>query len=141
MDKKVSSQCHCINIRRAANAVTKYYDRVLKKSGLTVNQYSILCSIQKIEPCSVTALSKRTRLDRTTLVRNLKPIFSAGWIKDEAAEGNRKNQIHLTKAGHEKIAAAKADWEQAQAYLESNLGKGNLQILKDCLLKLEEICG
>ncbi len=139
MTKKNSSDCHCIHIRRASNAVTKYYDSVLKKDGLTLNQYSILCNIQSIEPCSVAGLARTVRLERTTLVRNLKPLFSSGLIQDDAPAGNRKTQIHLTNAGREKLSYAKKEWEHAQTHLEDYMGRDVLQTLTECLLKLERI--
>ena len=140
MEKQIaSSACHCINLRRAANAVSQYYDRILQPSGLTVTQYSILSNIRKIEPCSVTGLSAQTRLDRTTLVRNLKPLFAAGWILDEANPGNRRNKLHLTDAGLEKVQAAKLLWQNAQAKLEDRIGRDALAMLTASLLGLEKL--
>lgn len=140
MEKQInSSSCHCINLRRAANAVSQYYDRMLQPSGLTLNQYSILSSIRKIEPCSVTDLSSKTRLDRTTLVRNLKPLFTAGWIVDEANPGNRRNKIRITDIGLEMVQAAKQYWLKAQGDLEKSIGKDELSTLTAALLKLEEL--
>lgn len=134
-----SSACHCINLRRAANAVSQYYDRSLEASGLTVNQYSILTNIQKIAPCSVTELSAQTRLERTTLVRNLKPMLAAGWIADAAAPGNRKNQLSLTDAGRERVRAARGAWEAAQRSLEARFQGDELRQLTQLLLRLEAL--
>ena len=135
----ISSSCHCINLRRATNAVSQYYDRKLAPSGLTLNQYSILSNIRKIEPCSVTELAEKTRLDRTTLVRNLKPMFAAEWILDEASPGNRRNRLRLTEAGVEKITAAKPMWQEAQAGLEKHIGQSELAALTVTLLELEKL--
>ena len=134
-----SSACHCINLRRAANAVSQYYDHMLQPSGLTVNQYSILSNIRKIEPCSVTELAEKTRLDRTTLVRNLKPMFACGWIVDEAKPGNRRNRIHITESGLEKIQTCKILWQSAQQELENRIGRAKLDALTSCLLELERL--
>ena len=134
-----SSSCYCINLRRAANAVTAYYDRMLTASGLSVNQYSILSNIQKIEPCSVADLSRQVRLERTTLVRNLKALYAADWIYDEANPGNRKSRIHLTETGAEKVLRAKESWKKAQASLETHLGESTLHMLKETLLELEKL--
>ena len=132
-----SSSCHCINLRRAANTVSRYYDSMLKPSGLTLNQYSILSSIRKIEPCSVTELAEKTRLDRTTLVRNLKPMFASGWIVDEAKSGNRRNQLRLTETGIVRVQEGELLWQKAQQKLENHIGQNNLAALTICLLELE----
>lgn len=144
MDKEreiTSSACHCINLRRAANAVTDHYDRTLRSAGITLNQYSLLCSIQRIAPCSVAELSRQVRLERSTLVRNLKVLYAAGWIHDEANPGNRKSRICLTEAGADKIRAAKPCWQQAQESVEKALGKDALQQLTQALLTLEKLSG
>lgn len=133
------SRCHCINLRRAANAVTDYYDRALADTGITVSQYSLLSNIGKIEPCSVAELSRLVRLERTTLVRNLKLLYEAEWIQNDAAPGSRKGKIHLTDAGRKLAAAAKVRWLEAQEDIEAFLGEEELRLLTDCLLKLEQL--
>lgn len=134
-----SSACHCINLRRAANAVTDYYDRKMADIGITVNQYSLLSNIRKIQPCSVAELSRLVRLERTTLVRNLKILHAAGWIEDDAVPGNRKSKTHLTEEGEEMVNKAAAFWRQAQEDIESCLGEEGLTRLTGYLLALEQM--
>lgn len=134
-----SSACHCINLRRAANAVTDYYDRAMADVGITVNQYSLLSNIRRIQPCSTAELSRRVRLERTTLVRNLKALHAAGWIQDDAAPGNRRSQTRLTAAGAEIADKAKVRWLQAQAEVEACLGEEGLRALTGSLLALERL--
>lgn len=138
-DALTSSRCHCINLRRAANAVSQYYDRCLEDSGLTVNQYSILCNIDRIAPCSVTELAARTRLERTTLVRNLKPLLASDWVRDAAAPGNRRNQLSLTPSGRERMLAARKTWEDAQRQVEECFSPEEMQTLRTWLLRLEAL--
>lgn len=142
MDKKkeiTSSDCHCISLRRAANAVTDYYDRAMAVSGISVSQYSLLSSIKKIEPCSVAELSRQVRLERTTLVRNLKNLYAAGWVKDAACPGSRKSRIYLTESGQKKQRQAKACWQQAQEQMERCLGEEKMTRLTQYLLQLEKL--
>lgn len=134
-----SSSCHCINLRRAANAVTDYYDRRMAALGITVNQYSLLANIQKLQPCSVAELARHVRLERTTLVRNLKTLYTMGWVEDDAIPGNRKNKNHLTVQGENMVIKAKLCWKQAQEDIEACLGEEKLRILTDSLLLLEKL--
>ena len=134
-----SSSCHCINLRRAANAVTDYYDRALADIGISINQFFLLSNIGKIEPCSVAELSRHVRLDRTTLVRNLKVLDKAGWVQNDAAPGNRKSKLHLTEAGRQLVKTAKPQWMQAQADVEACLGEEGLKRLIGYLLDLEQL--
>lgn len=134
-----SSRCHCINLRRVAGAVTDYYDRMLFGLGITLNQYSLLSNIQKIQPCSVAELARLVRLERTTLVRNLKGLYAAEWIKNDADPGNRKSKIHLMKAGEDLIEKAKKQWIQAQEEVGACLGEEGISHLTEYLLALEQL--
>ena len=69
------SQCYCMNLRRAANAVTDYYDAVLKDLGVSVSQFSLLLNLARMETANTSELAERVKLDRSTLVRNLKPLL------------------------------------------------------------------
>ena len=134
-----SSKCHCINLRRAANAITDYYDRAFARDGVTLNQYSLLSNIRKIQPCSVAELARQVRLERTTLVRNLKTLYNAGWIENDAARGSRKSKTHLTEAGMALLETAQIHWMQAQADVEGCLGPDGIRKLTDYLLALEKL--
>ena len=135
----ISSRCHCINLRRAANALTDYYDRALADVGITINQFSLLNNIKVIQPCSVAELSRQVRLERTTLVRNLKILYTAGLIENDAVPGNRKSKTHLTEVGEELLETAEMRWKQAQAAVESCLGEDGIGKLTGYLLALEKL--
>ena len=64
--------CHCIQVRRAAGALTKLYDKALEPVGLTVSQFSLLNDIRALGPCSKSALADYTGLERTTIIRALR---------------------------------------------------------------------
>lgn len=134
-----SSVCHCINLRRASRSLTEYYDRALKPCGLTVCQYSIMRNIQRIEPCSVSELSKNIRLDRTTLVRNLKSLIQRGLISDETPAKQRARILHCSPDGDNLLDKAVHEWEKAQKELESCIGQKEIRQLEEMLLKIEEL--
>lgn len=134
---KKSSVCNCLNLRRASLAITEIYDHYLAPSQLSVSQFSILKHIRAIEPVSVSALAAEIRLDRTTLVRNLKPLEQQGLIHDIAQPGTRNRQLCLTAAGKEKIELAHVYWQQAQERIEEQLGLEDTKILQELLLKIE----
>ena len=134
-----SSLCNCVNLRRAAHAVTAAYDKALEPSGVKISQFSILKYIRGMSPVSVSDLAKTMRLDRTTLVRNLKPLEASGLVEDSAPEGGRSRRLALTDKGTKTLAQADALWKQAQLSLEEYLGKAELDTLRALLLKLESI--
>ena len=131
------SSCHCINIRRAAVAVTDYYDRLLGPAGITLNQFSLLKNLRDIGISSVSRLANHVGLDRSTLVRGLKPLFKAGYIEDISQAGKRDNQMRLTPLGRQTVDAAIPFWEQAQEEVLRQMGEDDLTTLTKLLSKME----
>lgn len=137
-DKK-SSPCNCLNIRRASQAVTEVYDEFLAPSNLKIGQFSLLKHINQLGPVSVSDLALIIRLDRTTLVRNLKPLEKSGLVEDISTEGTRNRQLKLTAKGIKAYKYAEELWEKAQSFLEEYLGKDNIDIFTTLLSKIEAL--
>ncbi|MDN3955983.1 MarR family winged helix-turn-helix transcriptional regulator [Sporolactobacillus laevolacticus] len=145
MKKKVEiaerkpSTCTFQNLHRASLAATKIYDQKLSKSGLTINQFSLLKTINHISPVSVSDLALEIRLDRTTLVRNLKPLEKAGLVVDVSPKGTRNRQLQLTSDGIKRYESAELLWQEAQEHIEQQLGKDNLNTLISLLFQIETL--
>lgn len=137
MAEKQKRACHCINLRRANEAVTRYYDRHLAPCGLTVSQYSLLRNLARCEPASVSELAARVALDRTTLTRSLRPLAAAGYIEDSSPAGTRNRQLRLTPFGKKRLAKGVPLWERAQQGVEQALGRDNVSALSGILDILE----
>lgn len=139
MSPKPSSPCMCINVRRASSAVTEVYDSFLAPSGLKISQYSLLNHARVLGPVSVSDLAAAMRLDRTTLVRTLKPLEEKGYIMDAAVQGSRNRRLLLTDSGREVTERAGALWADAQNYLKEQLGKDDLEALTALLARVEAL--
>ena len=136
---KKPSVCNCLNLRRASQAITHVYDEFLKPCGLRVNQFSLLAHIKGLEPISVSDLALAMRLDRTTLVRNLRSLEEQGFIEDIAATGTRSRQLKLTERGLKLTLEAEAVWSEAQNSLVNYLGKEEVATLTELLSKIEAL--
>lgn len=134
---KSNITCTCLKLRRASQTITKVYDKYLEPSGIKVSQYSILKSISHMEPVNVSDLAVNVRLDRTTLVRNLKPLEQKGLISDISKAGTRNRQLILTENGKSVLTEALPLWKKAQACVEQYLGKENSSTLSSLLRKIE----
>ncbi|KZX14774.1 transcriptional regulator SlyA [Methanobrevibacter cuticularis] len=134
-----SSPCHCLNIRRASQNLTEIYGNYLKDTGLSVSQYSILNHLKLFEPISVSDLAKKMRLDRTTVVRNLKPLEDKCFVEDISKKNARNRKLKLTELGIKIHKKGTRSWIDAQKYIETHLGKENLEILSTLLNKVESI--
>ncbi|MDR3597659.1 MarR family winged helix-turn-helix transcriptional regulator [Clostridium sp.] len=136
---KKSSSCNCINVRRASQAITEVYDEFLAPSNLNVGKFSLLKHIYQLGPVSVSNLALIIRLDRTTLVRNLKPLEENGLVRDISIEGSRNRQLKLTDKGVEVYRSAEGLWEKAQIFFEEYLGIDNINNLTAILSKIEAL--
>jgi DNA-binding MarR family transcriptional regulator len=136
---KNSSPCNCLNMRRASQAITEVYDEFLEPSNLKLGQFSLLKHINQLGPVSVSDLALIMRLDRTTLVRNLKPLEKDGLVEDISTEGTRNRQLKLTAKGIETYKLAEKLWEKAQNFLEEYLGKDNIDTFTVLLSKIEAL--
>lgn len=125
--------CHCINLRRAANFVTKLYDEVLCPIGLTVNQYYLILNIELLGKCSVQELANEVGLERTSVVRNLKPLFKSGLISDNAEKKERSCSISLTAKGREVFKQGQNFRVIAQEKIENLIGVENIETLEKIL--------
>jgi len=133
------SACNCLNLRRASQAITAVYDKILTRSGLNISQYSLLKCTRLLSPASVTELAANIRLDRTTLVRNLKPLEGKGLITDVSPKGTRNRRLMLTETGIEALSNAALLWQETQDFIEQYLGKSDLLTLTSLLSKVEAL--
>jgi DNA-binding MarR family transcriptional regulator len=132
-----ASPCTCLNIRRASNALTEVYDQYLAACAISISQYSILRHIYFLAPVSVSDLSAALRLDRTTLVRNLRPLEEKEWVEDISDEGTRNRQLQLTAQGKALYRCADEAWEKAQSDISAYLGPEDAEKLTELLTKIE----
>ncbi len=116
-------ECTCFNLRKAARAVTQYYDEVLKPSGLRATQFTLLVAAHNAGPITINRLAERLVMDRTTLTRNLKPLERQRLIQIVSGEDRRTRAVTLTERGHEVLAQALPLWEQAQVEVVGGLGR------------------
>jgi len=136
---KQPAVCSCINLRRASQAITEVYDEMIASSGLKISQYLLLKNVKHLGPVSVSSLALEIRLDRTTIVRNLKPLEEKDFIIDVAKKGARNRQLKLTSKGLEILAIAEPLWLEAQNFIQQYLGKEEMNTLTTLLSKIEAL--
>ena len=120
MSKLYNSTCYCTNLRRSANAMSEFYDSALKEAELTISQYYLLVNLSRLGKANITHWSEQVGLDRSTMVRNIKPLQSRGLI--EGTEGHGKTFTRSEKGKHA-LDTAPVIWQQMQEKMEQFLGK------------------
>src|SRR5204863_561304 len=109
--RSTAQECTCLAVRQAARHVTQFYDRFLAPSGLRTTQFSMLARLRRKGPMTINALAADMVMDRTTLGRNILPLERDGLLTIRPAPSDRRSkQLHLTKLGEKRLAAASEGW-------------------------------
>lgn len=135
----VHSPCYCINYRRAANTLTKYYDAAFAPIGLTGNQFFLLNSIQQLGSCNKSELAQYTSLDRTTIIRNLNTLEKKELVKPAPGASRRSSAIQLSETGNKAFMAGLGIWQKLQEEVQQVLGEGNLPTQWDLFHRIEAL--
>jgi DNA-binding MarR family transcriptional regulator len=120
---RIAWHCTCFNVRRAARAVTQFYDDIMAPSGIKATQFTMLGAVGMMGPASVTRLAEHLALDRTTLTRNLKVLEQQGLIRTGSGEDRRERVVSLTAEGEAAIERATPVWREAQERLAAQFGE------------------
>jgi DNA-binding MarR family transcriptional regulator len=81
--------CACANLRRAARAVTRLYNRELRSERIEITKFTLLMALDQAGEISQGKLGKFLALDSTTLTRILEPLKQRGWIQEREGEDRR----------------------------------------------------
>ncbi len=123
LDMSSLENCVCFNLRWVSRAVTRFFDTELRRLGVRPTQTPILGALQARDGWSMAELSEWLGMERTTLVRNLRPLERKGLVK--ANGGGRGNHIELaiTEKGRKALTKALPAWRTAQNKVVAILGK------------------
>ena len=121
--------CLCHRTRMASRAVTRFYDEMLRSTGLRATQLAVLVAVGRDEVFSITALAKFIGMDRSTLTRNLAPLEREGLIRVGSEGWRRSRTVEMTKKGRSRLREALPFWETAQETLRQKLGSRKWPII------------
>ncbi len=122
--------CACFAVRRAARAITQVYDRHLRATGLTANQFTVLVVLVRSgEGVPMGRLAARLGVERTTLTRNLKPLEAKRYITIRGGDDPRVRVVSITERGRAAAAAAMPAWRKAQALVGKHVDSKALHAL------------
>jgi DNA-binding MarR family transcriptional regulator len=133
----VRDNCLCLHVQRAARALARRFDEAFRPLGITHGQYSLLNSLNRPQPASMTSVSTLLAMDRTTLTANLKVLERKGLVKIAVSkEDKRSRLLSLTAAGKALLAQAAPIWKKEHAAIERLLEKPNPDLLRSGLVTL-----
>ena len=113
--------CACWRLRQASRAVTRHYERALRRRGLRATQTG---------PLTVSELAAKLGVERTTLTRNLRPLKAKRFLHTLTTETDqRMRRVELTAAGRAAAAKALPAWQRAHASVAPILRRWKLENL------------
>jgi DNA-binding MarR family transcriptional regulator len=129
--------CICTRLRRAARETGRLYDAALAEAGIGVAQFALLRAVERLGAPTLNALAAETRLDASTLGRNVRVLERDGLVAFGPGKDRRTRVVRLTERGRATLDAAAGGWAAAQARLERRLGPGGREALFAVLETLE----
>ncbi len=136
-DIQIAGACNCLALRQATRYVTQIYERHLGPVGLTSAQFSILAILSRKPDVLMSELADMLVMDRTTLLRALKPLQRDGLVEAGVSEQDaRAHVLNLTKQGVRTFGHAKHAWQAAQDEFEAQFGEGRAKALRDELFSM-----
>jgi DNA-binding MarR family transcriptional regulator len=121
----VRDHCLCLHVQRAARTLARRFDEALRPLGLTNGQFSLMISLNRPEPPTMSSVASLLGMDRTTLTAALKPLERRGVIRAVAdAKDRRTRLMELTIDGQSLLERALPIWERTHADLDRLLANG-----------------
>ena len=115
----VRDACLCLHVQRAARALARRFDEMLRPLDLTQGQFSLLTSLNHPEPPSIGSVAALLAMDRTTLTANLKPLGRRHLVKIAVdRQDKRSRRLIITATGRALLSKAFPLWKQAHAETE-----------------------
>jgi DNA-binding MarR family transcriptional regulator len=128
--------CYALAARKKARYLTRLYDARLAPVELSISQFSILSLLQEHGRLKLVELAEMLVMERTSLVRALKPLQLAHYVVAESADSGRAQQMLLSAEGRDKVAQATPLWLAAQAEFEAEVGVARAIDQRDAVLAL-----
>src|SRR5213596_1948657 len=103
LDLSAAENCVCFNLRWVTRAVTQFYDAEMRRHGVRPTQESILASLKTKDSWTMAELSDWLGMERTTLVRNLRPLQRDGLVRVGGGGRGRLVELAITAKGRKQI--------------------------------------
>jgi DNA-binding MarR family transcriptional regulator len=132
LDLNSMENCVCFNLRWVSRALTQFFVSELHHHGLLPTQTPILAALSARPEANMAELSDWLGMDRTTLVRNLRPLERDGLVKSTGKGRGHKVSLALTAKGRTALQKFLPDWQVAQKKVVKTLGQERwTEILRD----------
>lgn len=129
LDLSAMENCVCFNLRWVTRAVTQSFDAELRRHGIRPTQTPILSVLAARPGWAMQALSDWLGMDRTTLVRNLRPLERDGLVQSTGTGRGGRVTVRITPNGKRALAKAMPAWRAAQKAVVKTLGEQRWSVI------------
>jgi DNA-binding MarR family transcriptional regulator len=123
LDMSSIDNCVCFNLRAATRAVTRFFDSEVRRLGIRPTQTPILGALQAKDGWSMAELSDWLGMERTTLLRNLRPLQRDGLVRAKGVGRGGHVKLEITEKGRAALIKLLPAWRAAQDKVVATLGK------------------
>ena len=123
LDMSSEQNCTCFNVRRVARVITQFFDAEVGRQGLRPTQPPILRALQAKDGWTMAELSEWLAMERTTLLRNLRPLQRDGLVRARGGGRGGHVELFITEKGRGSLARRFPAWLSAQNKVVATLGK------------------
>src|SRR5262245_41895801 len=106
LDLSALENCVCFNLRWVTRAVTQFFDAELRRHGIRPTQTPILAALKARPAWNMEELSDWLGMERTTLVRNLRPLEREGMLRISNAGRGGRVSVSISAKGRRDLAKA-----------------------------------
>jgi DNA-binding MarR family transcriptional regulator len=142
LDLSAMENCVCFNLRWVTRVVTQFFDAEIRRHGIRPTQTPILGALQARSGLGMAELSDWLGMERTTLVRNLRPLQREGLVRIAGGGRGGRVELAITEKGRRALAKMLPAWRAAQNKVVSTLGQQRwsaiLSDLEHAALKLNK---
>ena len=123
LDLSTMENCICFNLRWVTRAVTQFFDAEIRRHGIRPTQTPILGALRARSGLGMAELSDWLGMERTTLVRNLRPLQRDGLVRITGGGRGGRVELAITEKGRKALAKMLPAWRAAQDEVVRTLGK------------------
>src|SRR4030095_797739 len=116
LDLSAMENCVCFNLRWVTRKVTQFFDAEMRRHGIRPTQGTILAALKARDSWTMAELSDWLGMERTTLVRNLRPLQRDGLVRVSGGGRGRLVELAITPKGRKQMEKLTSALQCAQKW-------------------------
>ena len=129
LDLSSVQNCTCFNVRRVARIITQFFDAEVRRHGIRPTQTPILGALQARSGWTMAELSDWLGMERTTLLRNLRPLQRDGLVRISGGGRGGHVELSITEKGRTSLGKMLPAWRSAQNKVVATLGNERWSVI------------